>query len=73
MKQSHIQDQFTYLGATFDTTGNDLVETGRRVIGTRRMIGYLKATFFSQEIGKKSKYNIYNILIKSSLLYDPKA
>lgn len=68
-----ICSKYTYLGVEFDTTGTDDREIKKRISQARRMIGYLNGIFWSQKIGKKQKYNIYEILIKSSLLYGASA
>lgn len=62
-------DEYTYLGVTFDITGKDDKEINKRITQARRIIGCLNGIFWSKEIGKHRKYNIYETLIKSSLLY----
>lgn len=61
--------EYMYLGVVFDTTGTDDKEIKKRVTQARRTIGCLNNILWSKEIGKHRKYNIYNTMIKSSLLY----
>ena len=62
-------EEYTYLGVTFDSTGKDDKEINKRITQARRTIGCLNGIFWSEEIGKHRKFNIYDSLIKSSLLY----
>ncbi|CAG9841217.1 unnamed protein product [Diabrotica balteata] len=62
-------DHYTYLGIVFDTTGKDDEEIKRRITQSRKTIGCLNSVLWSHEIGKRRKHNIYESLIKSSLLY----
>ena len=61
--------EYTYLGVIFDTTGKDDKEIKKRITQAKRTIGCLNGVFWSTEIGKKRKFNIYETLVKSSLLY----
>jgi hypothetical protein len=54
-----------YLGAIFDTSGTEDKEIRSRVIQARKCIACLNGILWSKE----RKLNIYNALIKSSLLY----
>ncbi|XP_044744708.1 uncharacterized protein LOC123306668 [Coccinella septempunctata] len=60
-------DEYSYLGVIFDTTGKEDKEIKKRI--TRKTIGCLNGIFWSQQIGKQRKYNIYETIIKSGLLY----
>lgn len=60
---------YTYLGVEFDTTGKDDREIKKRITHARRLIGCLNGVLWSSNIGKKRKHNIYETIIKSSLLY----
>lgn len=61
--------EYAYLGVVFDTTGKDDREIKKRITQAKRMIGCLNGVFWSTEIKKKLKINIYETLVKSSLLY----
>ena len=50
---------YTYLGVDFDTTGRDDREINKRITQARRATGCLNGVFWSHEIGKKRKCNIY--------------
>ena len=63
---------FLYLGVIFDTSGTDDKERRSRVIQARKCIACLNGILCRKEKRKERKLNIYNVLIKSSLLYDSK-
>ena len=52
-----------------DTNGTDDKEIRSRVIQTRKCIARLNGILWSEDIRKERELNIYNALIKSSLLY----
>ena len=54
---------------TVNTSGTDDKEIRSRVIQARKCIACLNGILWSKDIGKERKLNIYNVLIKSSLLY----
>jgi hypothetical protein len=58
-----------YLGVIFGTGGTDDKEIGSRVIQAKKCIASLNWILWSEDIRKERKLNIYNALIKSSLLY----
>jgi hypothetical protein len=58
-----------YLGVIFETSGTDDKEIRSRVIQARKCIECLNGILWSKDIRKERKLNIYNSLIKSSLLY----
>jgi len=70
-KDSEIEfcQEYKYLGIIFDTSGTDNKEIRSRVIKVRKCIACLNGILCSKDIGKERKLNIYNALIKSSLLY----
>jgi hypothetical protein len=57
------------LGVTVDTSGTDDKEIRSRVIQAGKRIACLNGILWSEDIRKERKLNIYNALIKSSLLY----
>jgi len=61
--------EYKYLGVIFDTIGTDDKEIRSRVIKARKCIACLNGILWSKDIRKERKRNIYNALIKSSLLY----
>jgi len=61
--------EYKYLGVIFDTSGTDDKEMRSRVIQVRKCSACLNGILWSKDIRKKRKLNIYNALIKSSLLY----
>ena len=63
--------EYKYLGVIFDTSGTDDKEIRSRVIlvQARKCIACLNGILWSKDIRKARKLNIYNALIKSSLLY----
>jgi hypothetical protein len=61
--------EYKYLGVIFDTSGTDDKEIRSRVMQTRKCIACLNGVLWSKDIRKERKLNIYNALIKSSLLY----
>src|SRR5215469_10393107 len=64
--------EYKYLGVIFDTSGTDGKEIRSRVIQARKSIACLNGILWSKDIRKERKLNIYNALIKSSLLYGSK-
>jgi hypothetical protein len=58
--------EYKYIGVIFDTGGTDDKEIRTRVIQARKCIACLNGVLWSEDI---RKLNIYNVLIKSSLLY----
>jgi len=61
--------EYKYLGVIFYTSGTDDKEIRSRVIQGRKCIACLNGILWSKDIRKERKLNIYNALIKSSLLY----
>ena len=61
--------EYKYLGVIFDTSGTDDKEIRSRVIQAKKYIACLNGILWSKDIRKERKLNIYNALIKSSLLY----
>jgi len=61
--------EYKYLGVIFDTSGTEDKEIRSRVIQARKCIACLNEILWSEDIRKERKLNIYNALIKSSLLY----
>jgi hypothetical protein len=61
--------EYKYLGVIFDTSGTDDKEIRTRVIQARKCIACLNGILWSDGIRKERKLNMYNALIKSSLLY----
>jgi len=70
-KDSEIEfcQEYKYLGVIFDTSRTDGKEIRSRVIQARKCIACLNGILWSKYIRKERKLNIYNALIKSSLLY----
>jgi len=58
-----------YIIIIFDTSETDDKEKRSRVIQARKCITCLNGILWSKDIRKERKLNIYNVLIKSSLLY----
>ena len=56
------------LGVIFDTSETDGKEIRSRVIQARKCIACLNGMLWSEDIRTERKFNIYNALIKSSLL-----
>ena len=71
IKDSEIEfcQGYKYLGVIFDTSRTDDKEIRLRVIQARKCIACLNVILWSKHTRKESKLNIYNALIKSSLLY----
>ena len=69
-KDSEIEfcQEYKYLGVIFDTSGTDDKELRSRAIQARKCIACLNGILWSKDIRKERKLNIYNALIKSSLL-----
>jgi len=70
-KNSEIEScqGYKYLGVIFDTSGTDDKEIRSRVKRARKCIACLNGVLWSKDTRKERKLNIYNALIKSSLLY----
>jgi len=70
-KDSEIEfyQKYKYLGDIFDTGGTDDTEIRSRVIQARKCIACLIRMLWRKDIRNERKLNIYNVLIKSSLLY----
>ena len=70
-KESEIEScqEYKCLGVIFHTSGTDDKEIRSRVIQTRKCIACLNGILWSKDIRKEITLNIYNALIKSSLLY----
>jgi len=61
--------EYKYLGVIFYTSGTEDKEIRSRVIQARKCLACLKGILWSKDIRKERKLNIYNVLIKNSLLY----
>ena len=61
--------EYKYLGVVFDTSGTDDKEIRSRVIQARKCIACLNGILWSKDLRKERKLNMYDALIKSSLLY----
>ena len=61
--------EYKYLGVIFYTSGTDDKEIRSRVMQARKCIECLYGILWSRDIRKEGKLNIYNALIKNSLLY----
>jgi hypothetical protein len=70
-KDSEIEScqEYKYLGVIFDTSGTDDKEIRSRLIQARKYIACINGILWSKDIRKERILNIYNALIKSSLLY----
>jgi len=70
-KNSEIEScqEYKYLRVIFDISGTDDKEIRSRVIQARKCIACLNGILWSKDIRKERKLNIYNVLIKSSLLF----
>ena len=62
-------EDYRYLGSIFTGDGTDDREINNRVIQARRVIRCINGILWSTEITKNRKYNIYETLVKSILLY----
>jgi len=60
--------EYKYLGVIFDTSRTDDKEIRSRIIQARKYMVCLNGILWSKDIRKERKLNIYNALIKSSLL-----
>jgi len=71
VKDSEIEfcQEYKYLGVIFDTSGTDDKEIRSRVIQARKCVAWLNGILWSKDIRNERKLNIYNALIKRSLLY----
>jgi len=74
VKDSKIEfcQEYKFLGLIFDTSGTDDKEIRLRVMQARKCIACLNRILWSKDIRKERKLNIYNALIKRSLLYGSK-
>lgn len=68
-EEVEVCTEYSYLGVIFDSSGSDTNEIRKRITQAKKAIGSLNSVFWSREIGKGRKYNIYNSMIKSNLLY----
>jgi len=59
----------TYTWVLHSTTGTDVREIEKIIVQAKTVIGYLYGILWSKDITKKRKYNIYETMIKSTLLY----
>ena len=64
-----FRQEYKYLGIIFYTSRTDNKEIRSRVIQARKCIACLNGILWSKDMRKERKLNIYNALIKSSLLY----
>lgn len=62
-------NSYQYLGVRIQKDGKDEEEIRQRIGQGRRGIKRLNGIWWSKEITKKRKYNIYNTVIKSIVLY----
>jgi hypothetical protein len=60
--------EYKCLGVIFDTSGTDDKEMRSRVIQARKCRACLNGIMWSKDVRKERKWNIYNVLIQSSLL-----
>jgi hypothetical protein len=68
-KEVEFCQEYKYLGVIFDTSGTDGKEIRSTVIQAGKCIACLDGIVWSKNTRKERKLNIYNALIKSSLLY----
>jgi len=68
-KEFEFCQEYKYLGVIFDTSRTDDKEIKSRVRQGRKYIACLNGILWSKDIRKERILNIYNELIKSSLLY----
>lgn len=61
--------QYACLGVIFYVTGLDDREITRRILQASKIVRCLSRIWWSKDIGKKRKCNIYDALVKSSILY----
>lgn len=62
-------DEYKYLGVVFDRTGTDDKEIRARISQAKKGVSCLNGILWSKHINKKRKYNIYNSMIKTNLIY----
>ena len=62
--------EYKCLGVIFDTSGTEDKEIRSRLIQARKCVACLNGILWSKDIRKERKLNIYNALMKSSLLYN---
>jgi len=70
-KESEIEfcQEYKHLRVIFDPSGTDDKEIRSRVIQARKCVACLNGILWSKDIRNERILNIYNALIKSSLLY----
>jgi len=70
-KDSKIEfcQEYKYLGVIFYASRTDDKQIRSRVIQARKCIACINGILWNKDIGKERKLNIYNALIKSSLMY----
>jgi len=66
--ETEFCQEYKYLGVIFDTSRMDDKEIRSRLMQARKCIVCLNGILWSKDIRKERKLNIYNALIKSSLL-----
>lgn len=62
-------DSYKYLGVRIDKDGRDEREIRERIGQGRRAIKRLNSIWWSREISKQKKYNIYDTVVKSIVTY----
>lgn len=65
--------EYKYLGLIFDNTGTDNNEIRSKLSKAKGTVGSLNSIFWNKDMGKRRKYNIYNTMVKSSLLFGAEA
>lgn len=65
---SHCQS-YVYLGVTFNEAGTDSQDIDKRIVQAKKIIGCLNGILWSNNISKKRKFNIYETMVKSTLLH----
>lgn len=64
-----VCDHYKYLGVRIEKDGRDEKEIRERIGQGRRAIKRLNGIWWNKEISKRRKYNIYNTIVKSIVLY----
>lgn len=62
-------DLFAYLGTSFAKDGNKCQEIGQRTMGSHKEFFAVLLVIKSRKIDRKSKLDLYNILILRSVFY----
>lgn len=62
-------NSYKYLGVTFNKEGTDNEEIDNRIVMARKAIGCLNGILWNKNKLKRRKYNIYEAIIKCTLLY----